>query len=56
MGWQTVWTIAGRRNSTKQGEGHLSDHGFTVLQVFTAAESQAAMQATIGNVTILRVV
>lgn len=55
MVWQTVWEIAGRRNNTKQGEGHLSSHGFTVLQTFVAAEAQQTMNSQIGNVMILRV-
>lgn len=55
VGWKTVWEIAGRRNDTKQGQGHLSTHGFTVLQSFVVAEAQAAMHSQIGNVMIMRV-
>ena len=49
MGWGTVWQIAGQRNETRQGNDHLSQHAFDVLEQFTRNEATAAMAEAVGG-------
>lgn len=49
--WHTVWVLAAKRHGTKRGEGHLSNHGFTVLQSFVQEEAKEAMSDAMGKVT-----
>lgn len=48
--WLAVWDIAGRRNNTMQGEDHLSDHAFAVLEKFVSQESEEATAKALGGV------
>lgn len=45
--WQMVYDIAARRHETKMGEGHMTPHGLTVLQIFYLLEAQSAMVAAL---------
>lgn len=47
--WGTVYAIAARRNETKQGEDHLTEHALETLQAFVMKEAQDAMQAALGG-------
>lgn len=49
--WHAVWVLAAKRNDTKIGEDHLSQHCFTVLQEFVKEEAKAAMEASMGSIT-----
>lgn len=49
--WHAVWVVAANRNSTKCGEGHLSEHCFSVLQAFVGKEAQEVMDSAMGKVT-----
>lgn len=49
--WHTVWTIAGQRNETKRGEGHLSEHCYEILAIFVRAEAAQAIHDSLGTVS-----
>lgn len=47
--WATVWSIAARRDATKQGTNHLTGHAHEVLQAFVVTEAQDAMANALGG-------
>ena len=47
MGWKAAYIIAARRDQTKRGNGHLTDHALDVINQAAERDQDALIQAMV---------